>query len=35
MRRISAVKMSVAAASIAAVGLLASPLGVIASMGWR
>ena len=35
MRRISTVKVSIAAASIAAVGLLASPLGVVASMGWR
>ncbi len=35
MRRISTVKVSIIAASITAVGLLASPLGAIASMGWR
>ena len=35
MRRISTVKFSIAAASVAAVGLLASPLGVLAQTTWR
>jgi hypothetical protein len=35
MRRISTVKFSIAAASITVVGLLASPLGVVAAYGWR
>lgn len=35
MRRISTIKLSIAAASVAAVGLLASPLGVVATNQWR
>lgn len=35
MRRISTVKFSIVAASAAAVGLLASPLGVVAVQTWR
>ncbi len=35
MHRITTIKLSIAAVSVAAVGLLASPLGVVATNGWR
>ncbi len=35
MSRISTVKVSVAAVAVAAAGLLAGPLGVVATHGWR
>jgi hypothetical protein len=35
MRRSSSVKLSIAAASVVAVGLLTSPLAVLATNQWR